>query len=91
MKKGMITLLKLVSEKRKENTIVQHTLGFQILTFNGPSSIGFSITGCGHCHLYIIKKNLETKVDAVAFGYNWHTRATNIAHATPPRNPITLE
>ena len=39
----------------------------------------------------MILKNLATIAAAEAFGNIWHTRATTIAHATPPKNPITLE
>jgi hypothetical protein len=38
-----------------------------------------------------MEKNLEIMVAAQALGYNWHTLATNMAHATPPKNPIMLE
>lgn len=36
-------------------------------------------------------KNRLTIAPATALGYNWHIRATSIAHATPPRKPFTLE
>jgi hypothetical protein len=36
-------------------------------------------------------KNRLTMAPAIALGYSWHTRATNIDHATPPKKPFTLE
>lgn len=42
-------------------------------------------------HLEKTKKNLWTKVEAAAFGYNWQVLATSIAQETPPRNPSMLE
>lgn len=39
----------------------------------------------------MIMKNLLTIAPATAFGYNWQIRATNMAHATPPRKPFTFE
>lgn len=50
----------------------------------------FSKTGCGHAHLPMMRKNFPMITAPVAWGYSWHTLATNIAHATPPGNPITL-
>lgn len=46
------------------------TLGFQTFICRGPSSIGFSKTGWGHAHLFIMRKNLPTITDPVACGYN---------------------
>lgn len=48
----------------------ERTLGFQIRTFNGPSSIGLSNTGIGHCHFSIMRKNFRMIVDDVALGYS---------------------
>ena len=42
-------------------------------------------------HFEKTRKNFWIRVDATAFGYSWHVRATNIAHDTPPRKPNTLE
>lgn len=44
-----------------------------------------SKTGWGHLHREKTKKNLCTRVAGAAFGYNWHVRATSIAHVTPPK------
>lgn len=52
--------------------------------------MGLSRTGCGHAHWPMMRKNLPMTTAPVAWGYNWHTLATNIAHATPPGKPITL-
>lgn len=45
----------------------------------------FNKTGCGHFQRENTKKNLCTNVEAVALGYNWQVRATNIAQVTPPK------
>lgn len=42
-------------------------------------------------HFENTRKNFCSSVAATAFGYNWHVRATNMAHDTPPRKPNTLE
>ena len=42
-------------------------------------------------HWYTIIKKRLTIAPEEALGYNWHIRATNIAQATPPRNPLTFE
>ena len=42
-----------------------------------------------HCEK--MRKNFQTKVPATALGYSWQILATNIAHDTPPRKPMTFE
>jgi len=40
---------------------VRLTFGFHTRTCKGPSSIGLSNTGAGHCHWCMMMKNLETR------------------------------
>ena len=54
------------------------------------STMGCSITGVVHCHASQSWKNEYTSMLGAALGYSWHTRATNSAKLTPPKNPRTL-
>ncbi len=86
----MIDLAQLDRQPRGANT-KRRTLGFQMRTLNGPSSMDFNNTGVGHDHLHMMTKNLLRTTALAACGYNWQTRATSIAQATPPGKPITFE
>jgi hypothetical protein len=54
-------------------------------------SMCLSTTGLGQDQVAKILKNREITVVAQPLGYSWHTLATRIAHATPPKYPMALE